>query len=114
LVAQGPIPASLGSLAAPKGAADLAWVESLRAFVVLTFNPGSRAFADARERCAAAARLAPAVVAARSDLVGSPYPITPWHDDYAYHADLVEAAKTRPAPAGAPPRARGAPGLAGA
>jgi len=113
LFAKGSIHAYIGPLTAPKGAADLAWVESLRAFVVLTFNPASRAFADPRERCAAAARLAPAIVAAKSDLVGSPYPVTPWHDDYVYHADLVEGAKTRPAPAGAPLRLRVPRGFAG-
>src|SRR5262249_9042679 len=113
LFAKGSIHAYIGPLTAPKRAADLAWVESLRAFVVLTFNPASRAFADPRERCAAAARLAPAIVAAKSDLVGSPYPVTPWHDDYVYHADLVEGAKTRPAPAGAPLRLRVPRGFAG-
>src|SRR5262245_32486341 len=54
LFAKNAIHANVGPLAAPKGAAELAWVESLRAFVVLTFNPASRAFTDARERCAAA------------------------------------------------------------
>jgi hypothetical protein len=115
LLAKGSIHAYIGPLTAPKGAADLAWVESLRAFVVLTFNPASRTFADARERCAAAARLTPAIVAAKSELVVSPYPVTPWHDDYAYHADLVETAKARPATAGAAlrlPVLRGFSGLA--
>jgi len=114
LFAKGSIHAYIGPLTAPKAAADLAWVESLRAFVVLTFNPASRAFTDARERCAAAARLAPAVVAAaKGDLVISPYPVTPWHDDYAYHADLIEAAKARPAAAGAALRLRVPRGFSG-
>src|SRR5262249_6584086 len=106
LLAKNALHASIGPLAAPKGAAELAWVESLRAFVVLTFNPASRAFSDARERCAAAARLAPALAASKSEYVAYPYPVTPWHDDYAHHADLVEAAKTRVATAGAIPRRR--------
>src|SRR4029450_5775977 len=106
LFAKNAIHANLGPLAAPKGAAELAWVESLRAFVVLTFKPASRAFTDARERCAAAARLAPALATPKSGYVAYPYPVTPWHDDYAYHADLVEAAKARVATAGAIPRLR--------
>jgi hypothetical protein len=106
LFAKHAIHAYIGPLAAPNSAAELAWVESLRAFVVLTFNPSSRAFADPRERCAAAARLAPALATAKSEYVVYPYPVTPWHDDYAHHADLVEAAKARPATAGATPRLR--------
>ena len=87
--------AYVGPLAAPKGVAQLAWVESLRAFVVLTFNPASRAFADTRDRCAAAARLAPALATTRTEYAVHPYPVTPWHDDYVHHSDLVEAAKAR-------------------
>ena len=89
-----------------EGPAELAWVESLRGFAVLTFNPASRAFADARDRCAAAARLAPALAAAKSEFVAYPYPVTPWHDDYVHHVDLIEAAKARPASAAPVPRLR--------
>jgi hypothetical protein len=113
LLAKNAIHAYVGAIAAQKGAAELAWVESLRGFAVLTFNPASRAFADSRERCAAAARLVPAVAAAKPDYVAYPYPVTPWHEDYAYHADLVEAAKSR-APSTAPaPRLRVGKGFAG-
>jgi hypothetical protein len=112
LFAKNSIHAYVGALTPPRGAAELAWVESLRAYAVLTFNPASRAFADARERCAAAARLAPAL-AARSGYVVYPYPVTPWHDDYVHHADLVDAAKTRPAPTGPAPRLRVGKGFVG-
>src|SRR5262245_9644874 len=61
---------------------------------------------DARERCAAAARLAPALATPKSEYAAYPYPVTPWHDDYAHHADLLEAAKARVATAGAIPRLR--------
>ncbi len=81
--------------------AHTAWVESLRSFVVLTFNPSSRVFADARERCAAATRLLPVLAAAKSEYAFYPYPVTPWHADYLHHADLVEAAKARATAGGA-------------
>ena len=105
LFAKNAIHAYIGPLTAPKGA-ELAWIESLRGFVVLTFNPSSRAFADARDRCGAATRLANALTAPKTEyVVASPYPITPWHEDYAHHADLAESAKTRPA-TGPVPRLR--------
>src|SRR3989442_8518288 len=85
----------MGPRTGREGVAQLAWVESLRAFVVLTFNPASRAFADTRDRCAAAARLAPALATTRTEYAVHPYPVTPWHDDYVHHGDLVEAAKAR-------------------
>ena len=97
LFAKNAIHAYVGGLPAPKGVPDLAWVESLRGFAVLTFNPASRAFADGRDRCAAAARLAPLLAGSRSDYVAYPYPVTPWHDDYVHHADLIEAARARTA-----------------
>jgi hypothetical protein len=100
LFAKNAIHAYVGSLTAPNGRPALAWVESFRAFVVLTFNPGSRAFSDARDRCAAASRLTSALARVRAAYVTYPYPVTPWHDDYLQHADLVEAAKAR---AAAPP-----------
>ena len=112
LFAKNAIHAYLGPLAAPKGA-ELAWTESFRAYVVLTFNPASRAFADARERCAAAARLAPALATSKGEYVVYPYPVTPWHEDYAHHADLVEAARARAAVAGAIPRLRVSRSVAG-
>ena len=95
LFAKNAIHAYVGPLSAPKGAAKLAWVHSLRGFVVLTFNPSSRAFADARDRCAAAARLGAALATTKTEYVVHPYPVTPWHDDYVHHGDLVETAKTR-------------------
>lgn len=101
LLEKNAIHAYVGPLAAPKGAAHLAWVESFRSFVVLTFNPASRAFADARERCAAAARLAPALAPAGGEYVVHPYPVTPYHEDYLHHVDLIEAAKAPAAVAGA-------------
>jgi hypothetical protein len=113
LFAKSAIHAYVGGLAAPTGATELRWVESLRGFAVLTFNPDSRPFADARDRCAAAARLAAALAAAKSEYVVYSYPVTPWHDDYVHHADLIEAAKVRPTPPGPVPRLRVRTGFAG-
>ncbi len=93
--------AYVGPPVAPRAPARLAWVESLRAVVVLAFNPASPGFATARERCAAAARLAPALAATKGGYAFSPYPLTPWHADYVHHADLVEEAKARGSGAGA-------------
>jgi len=109
------IHAYVGPLAAPKAPAHLAWVESLRSFVVLTFNPARAPFTDPRERCAAAARLAPALATAKGEYAFHPYPVTPYHGDYLHHADLVVAAKARAARAGAAGpalRLRVPPGLA--
>jgi len=111
LFAKNAIHAYVGPVSVGKGA-ELAWVESLRGFVVLTFNPSSRAFADSRERCGAAARVASALITAKGEYVVYPYPVTPWHADYAHHADLVEAAKARAA-AGPVPRIRLLKGFAG-
>jgi hypothetical protein len=66
---------------------------SLGSRVVLTFNR-SAGFRDASARCAAAAKFQKSVVST-ADLVAHPYPITPYHDDYLAHFDLVEAARAR-------------------
>ena len=97
LLAKNAIHAYVGALTTPNGTPPRAWVESLRGFVVLTFNPASRVFSAARERCAAVPRLAPALARTKGRYLAYPYPVTPWHDDYLQHADLVEAAKARAA-----------------
>src|SRR2546428_6804708 len=75
--------------------AHTAWIESLRSVVLLTFNPRSPAWADSGQRCAAAARLLPALGPSRGDYTFQPYPVTPYHQDCLHHGDLVEAAKTK-------------------
>src|SRR2546428_636022 len=75
--------------------AHTAWIESLRSVVLLTFNPRSPAWADSGQRCAAAARLLPALGPSRGDYTFQPYPVTPYHEDFLHHGDLVEAAKTK-------------------
>ncbi len=85
--------------------AHVARVESLRGYVALTFAPmGGGAFAEVSRRCAAAGRVLNALSSAREEWVFHPYPVTPYHDDYLHHFDLVEAAQKRarmaPSPGG--------------
>jgi hypothetical protein len=90
------------------------WAESLRGFVVLTFARPTGAFADAETRCAAGAHVAQALGAASqvpgAPFVVHPYAVTPFDDDYVFHADLVQRARER-AP-GSAPRVRTAGALA--
>jgi hypothetical protein len=67
-------------------------IESLRGWVVLTFDRPGGAFADADARCDAAAQLARAL-GDRAGFVTHPYAVTPYHEDYVLHHDL--ARKTR-------------------
>jgi hypothetical protein len=98
LLEKSAIHAYLGPLGSAK-TAHTAWVESLRSFVLLTFNRTRPALADPGARCAAAVRLLPALAASRGDYTFYPYPVTPYHADYLYHFDLVEAAKKKAAEA---------------
>jgi len=87
------------------------WMESLRGFVVLTFPRATGAFADADSRCAAAAQVAQAL-GSGAPFVVHPYVITPYHDDYVFHVDLVQ--KVRERAAGKLPRVRASGALAAA
>ena len=70
------------------------WAESLRGFVVLTFPRAVGAFADAGSRCAAATQLAQAL-GPTAPFVVHPYAVTPFHDDYVFHADLLQKVRDR-------------------
>jgi hypothetical protein len=85
-------------------APDTRWMESLRGWVVLTFERATGAFAEADARCAAAARLSSAL-GERPGFVAHGYAVTPYHEDYVLHHDLAQ--KTRERPAGSLPRVRG-------
>jgi hypothetical protein len=74
--------------------ANVVPIESLRSYLVVTFEPSSRAAAEAAGRCAAAGRLGRSLTASGS-WMNHPYPVTPFHPDYLQHFDLVEAAKRR-------------------
>ena len=88
---------------------DTRWAESLRGFVVLTFPRAAGAFADADSRCAAGMQVARAL-GERAPFIVHPYPVTPLHDDYLVHADLVQ--KAREQAAGKAPRVRATGALA--
>jgi hypothetical protein len=87
------------------------WAESLRGFVVLTFPRAAGAFADADSRCAAAAQVTQALGTA-APFVAHPYAVTPFHDDYVFHADLIQ--KSRERASGKAPRVRASGALASA
>jgi hypothetical protein len=69
-------------------------IESLGAFVIARINPAS---ASRHSEAAACAAIKTVIreLAGQSDLVLHPYPVTPFHGDYLYHADLAAAAKAR-------------------
>src|SRR5262245_32486343 len=81
------------------------WRGSSR-FARSSCSRSTRRAAHLPTRASAAPRLAPALAMPKSEYVAYPYPVTPWHEDYAYHVDLVEVAKARVATAGAIPRLR--------
>jgi hypothetical protein len=76
-------------------------VESLGAFVMVRVNPQSVLTKDEHSLCAAVRSAVRHV--ATGDVVLHPYPVTPFHGDYLYHADLAEGAKARFAGADDPP-----------
>jgi hypothetical protein len=85
------------------------WAESLRGFVVLTFPRAAGAFADADSRCAAGTQVAQALGTA-APFVVHPYAVTPLHDDYVFHADVIQ--KLRERAGGKVPRVRASGALA--
>jgi hypothetical protein len=68
-------------------------VESLGGIVVAAPKPGSRPDGAGCGAIVAAGR----ELAAAGGFVFHPYPVTPFHGDYLYHADRVEAAKAQTA-----------------
>ncbi|MFB9266038.1 hypothetical protein ACFFWD_23260 [Bradyrhizobium erythrophlei] len=69
-------------------------VESLGSLVTVRINPKSPYATDATT-CAAAHAVARKISSNNPDVILHPYPITPLHGDYLYHADLAETAKRR-------------------
>ena len=68
-------------------------IESLGSFVMVRVNPQSPRTTDEASACAVVKAVAGEVTG--EDFTFHPYPVTPLHGDYIYHADLAEAAKTR-------------------
>lgn len=72
-------------------------IESLGSLVVLRINPESPLAKDAASACVLAGGLLREVEKG-ADAAGfaiHPYPVTPWHGDYLYHADQAAAARER-------------------
>jgi hypothetical protein len=84
--------------------ADVAAVASLGAYVVVAADGPALAGASREERCRALAGALRAL-ARTSRFHFHPYPVTPFHEDYLYHADLVRAVRVRYAAGGAGDRA---------
>src|SRR5262245_61956763 len=82
----------LGLSAAPS--ADIGPVESLGSFIVVRTNPGSARIRDDAAACGIVGTIMRGL-AAQSDFVPHPYPVTPFHGDYLHHADLAAAAAAR-------------------
>jgi hypothetical protein len=70
-------------------------VESLGTFVVVRINPDSPLAKDEASVCAVAHALARDASGKRGEFFFHPYPVTPWHGDYLYHADAADAARAR-------------------
>ncbi|HEV8678123.1 MAG TPA: hypothetical protein VGQ90_02015 [Stellaceae bacterium] len=90
-------------------------VASLGDFVVVRANKASAAMTEEGAACAAAASVA-RDMDGKPGFILHPYPVTPFHGDYLYHADRAEAALTRlrqTGPAPPAPRVRVAGALAG-
>ncbi len=74
--------------------ADIRAVESLGAIVVVRVNPGSIRASNEASACTVVNTVIRAL-AAQSEFILHPYPVTPFHGDYLHHADLAAAAKAR-------------------
>ena len=74
--------------------AQIRTVESLGSFILVRLNPASAAVRDASSACATIARVIGGM-AQSGGFVFHPYPVTPFHGDYLYFADLADAAKAR-------------------
>jgi hypothetical protein len=89
LIEQGQIQAYIGAAPPPTTLPDsVGAVELLGSFIVVAVNPGSP-----RDACAVTAAVIDELAGHGGDFVFHPYPVTPFHGDYLYHADLATAAK---------------------
>jgi hypothetical protein len=70
--------------------ASIRTAESLGSFVIVLRNPA--AHVDAASTCATVETIV-GDIAGKQGFVFHPYPITPFHGDYLYYADLAETAK---------------------
>lgn len=106
LLAAGRLQAYAGPVAGAITSSDtIGFVESLGTFVLARLNPASsRAGIDASACDVMRATLS--VLQRRQGFVAHPYPVTPFHGDYLYHADLAAAAMQRFSALAIPPLLR--------
>ena len=89
VIEQGQIQAYVGAAPPPAALpASVGAVESLGSFIVVTVKPGSPG-----DPCAVTAAAIEELARRGGDFVFHPYPVTPFHGDYLYHADLAAGAK---------------------
>lgn len=83
--------------------ASIRAVESLGSFVLVRLNPASAALREASAACAMIETILGGIAGTGFEF--HPYPVTPFHGDYLYFADMAAAAKARfgPVPAAKPP-----------
>ncbi len=72
---------------------DMAAVDSLGSYVVVTLNPSSARFRDQPARCALARYIVITLARDQGRFVFHPYPVTPYHMDYLEHVDLAELSR---------------------
>jgi hypothetical protein len=75
--------------------AEVRALESLGAFILVRINPDSALSRDDAAMCAAVKSVVRELSQRPADFVPHPYPVTPWHGDFLYHADLATAVKAR-------------------
>jgi hypothetical protein len=89
LIERSEIQAYLGAATVPAALpASVGAVESLGSYIVVTVNPGSPG-----DPCSLTAAAIDELTKHGGDFVFHPYPVTSFHGDYLYHADLAAAAK---------------------
>ena len=107
LIAKSAVQAYVGGdpFAGRKLPADLAAVESLGGFLMVTLNPAAHGVDTAERRCERGRRIA-GLLTPGPAWVAHPYPVTPYHADYLQHADIAAALKAQAAGPGDAPRLR--------
>jgi hypothetical protein len=97
LLIEGKIQAYVGSEPRFSGALPdfIRQVESLGSFVIVRVNPQSPLATDAQSACMIAKAVIRDMAGQGGKFIFHPYPVTPLHGDYLYHADLAAAAKAR-------------------
>ena len=88
-----------GLFAGAQAPADAVAVETLRSYLVLTFDGAAGRFGagnnHTQNRCAVARRIIQALAPRGAGYVFHPYPVTPYHADYLQQFDLAQRAQTQ-------------------